>query len=92
LIEARSELHPTRIKKINAISPRFFNVPAFVNNIRALELSAWEGRSEEVYRHLAKLDIGYGSDLPSRPWPFSPIRAAAAAASSASGMLAPEPS
>jgi hypothetical protein len=92
LIEAGSELHPTRIENINAISTRAFNVPAFANNIQALERSAWEGRSEEVYRHLAKLDIGYGSDLPSRPWPFSPIRAAAAAASSASGMLAPEPS
>jgi FlaA1/EpsC-like NDP-sugar epimerase len=92
LIEASSELHPTRIEKINAISTRVFNVPAFVNDIRALERSAWEGRSEEVYRHLAKLDIGYGSQLPSRPWPFSPRRVAAAAASSASSMLSPEPS
>ena len=93
LIEDGSVLHPTRIENINAISTRAFNVPAFVNNIQALERSAWEGHSEEVYRHLAKLEIGYGSQLQSRPWPFSPSRvAAAAAASSGSSRLAPEPS
>lgn len=90
LIDSGSELHPTRIEKVNAISTRAFDVTAFVNDIRALERSAWEGRSEDVYRQLAKLNIGYVSQLPARPWPFSAGRVVAPRAPR--GVLASEPS
>jgi FlaA1/EpsC-like NDP-sugar epimerase len=89
LIDSGSELHPTRIEKVNAISTRAFDVTAFENDIRALERSAWEGRSEDVYRQLAKLNIGYVSQLPA-PWPFSAGRVVALRAPR--GVLASEPS
>jgi FlaA1/EpsC-like NDP-sugar epimerase len=72
LIDASSELHPTQVEKIKAIRTRAFDVVAFGISVRALERSAWEGRSEEVYLELAKLNIGCASQIPTRPWPFQP--------------------
>ncbi len=89
LIEASSELHPTHVEKIKAISTRAFDVVAFGNHVRALERSAWEGHSEEVYLELAKLNIGYASQIPTRPRPFS---TRIVAAPEVSGSLAAEPS
>jgi FlaA1/EpsC-like NDP-sugar epimerase len=89
LMDNTSDLRPTSIEKIKAISTGAFAFEVFAQRVRALERSAWEGDTDEVYRQLASLNIGYNSQIPARPWP-------AAAAShvvpvpAVGGTLAPE--
>jgi FlaA1/EpsC-like NDP-sugar epimerase len=76
LMDNSSELRPTQHEKIKAISTGNFDLEAFTNRVVDLERSAWEGDSEEVYRHLANLNIGYEPQVPIRPWPAAPSRIA----------------
>jgi len=76
LMDDRSELRPTHLEKIKAITTATFDFAAFVNRVRVLERSAWEGDAEEVYRQLADLNIGYKGEVPMRPWPVPPNRVA----------------
>jgi FlaA1/EpsC-like NDP-sugar epimerase len=74
LIDSGRELCPTHIEKIKAITTASFDIVAFQNRARALERSAWDGDTEEVYAHLRKLNIGYNREVPGRPWPALPSR------------------
>jgi len=88
LMDDISELRPTSIEKIKAISTGAFGFEVFAQRVRALERSAWEGDTDEVYRHLASLNIGYRSQIPARPWPASASRVVPVAA--VGGTLASE--
>ncbi|HXC44799.1 MAG TPA: nucleoside-diphosphate sugar epimerase/dehydratase [Candidatus Dormibacteraeota bacterium] len=62
LIDDRSEtLRPTRLHKIQTIATRPFDIAEFTARLRALEASAWQGRAEDVYLHLADVNIGFVS-------------------------------
>ena len=69
LLEHPGELRPTQIEKIKAIRARAFDASAFNSRLQALERAAWDGNTEETYRMLGEMNIGYGVQLPPRPWP-----------------------
>ena len=69
LFDEASELRLTRLDKIQAISTPDFDPATFTNLVRALERAAAEDESEEVYRLLTALNIGYTCHAPIRPWP-----------------------
>ena len=88
LMDNTSDLRPTSIEKIKAISTGAFAFEVFAQRVRALERSAWEGDTDEVYRHLANLNVGYNARVPARPWPTAASRVVPVP--TVSGTLAPE--
>jgi FlaA1/EpsC-like NDP-sugar epimerase len=89
LVDSSSETRrPTRLQKINAITPRPLDTAVFIPQLHALERAAWENDAQEVYRRLADLKIGYTYEAPLRLWPVAPRRKAASA--SVGITLAPE--
>lgn len=88
LADSGAELYATAVEKVKAIRPRTFDMVAFANGIRALERSAWEGNTEQVYRHLANLNIGYQLKVQERAWPMPHNRAVPSSA--VAPTLAPE--
>jgi FlaA1/EpsC-like NDP-sugar epimerase len=74
LVDDRSEtLRPTRLHKIQTIATRPFDIAEFTARLRALEASAWQGHAEDVYRHLADVNIGFVSHSSS---PAAPVHVA----------------
>lgn len=72
LLENPGELRPTQIEKINAIHAHTFDIAAFNSRLHLLERAAWDGNTtEETYRQLGAMNIGYTPHLPPRPWPSS---------------------
>ena len=71
LLEHPAELRSTQIEKIKAIRARGFDVNAVKTRLQALERAAWDGNTEETYRILGEMNIGYGVQLPPRAWPSS---------------------
>jgi FlaA1/EpsC-like NDP-sugar epimerase len=74
LVDDRNEtLRPTRLHKIQTITTRPFDITEFTARLRALEASAWQGHGEDVYRHLADVNIGFISHASPRS---APVRVA----------------
>lgn len=69
LLENPAELLPTEIERIKAIRTRAFDVAAFNGRLQMLERAAWDGNTDDVYRQIAAVDIGYTSPVAPRPWP-----------------------
>jgi FlaA1/EpsC-like NDP-sugar epimerase len=70
LVDDRNEtLRPTRLHKIQTITTRPFDITEFTARLRALEASAWQGHGEDVYRHLADVNIGFISHASPRSTP-----------------------
>lgn len=81
--DSRERLQPTCLHKIHTITADPFDVNEFVNQLRSLERSAWQGDVEEVYRNLTALNMGF-IHRDSRRTRSGSIRRSAAAASTAS--------
>jgi FlaA1/EpsC-like NDP-sugar epimerase len=70
MADDRSEsIGPTRLRKIKEISAQPFDVAEFALKLHALEASAWQGKADEVYLHLAGLNIGFAYQGSLHPWP-----------------------
>ncbi len=73
LVDDRNEtLGPTRLHKIQTISTRPFDTGEFTKKLRALEASAWQGNTDDVYRDLAGVNIGFVYQGSLRPLPVPP--------------------
>jgi FlaA1/EpsC-like NDP-sugar epimerase len=73
LVDDQNEtLGPTRLHKIQTISTRPFDTGEFTKKLRALEASAWQGNTDDVYRDLAGVNIGFVYQGSLRPLPVPP--------------------
>jgi FlaA1/EpsC-like NDP-sugar epimerase len=69
LLENPADLRATEIERIKAIRPRAFDMLTFNQGLHVLERAAWDGNTDEVFRQLGTMDIGYTTEVAPRPWP-----------------------
>jgi FlaA1/EpsC-like NDP-sugar epimerase len=80
---AGEKLRPTGLHKIQTITAQRFDVAEFSQRLQALEKAAWQEDSDEVYRNLIALNIGFVHEVKMRAWPGRQRRSAAAASAGA---------